>query len=154
MNPHDELIKELIRKTHFAIDDIEVHFDDDTGSYWYQIRTPEPNYFLGKNGETLSALNHLARRMIEKNSPVEQKPKEYFIDVNHFQKRKIDNLKAIAHMMAERARFFKSNIEIDPMSAYERKIVHMFLEGKNDLATESKGEGKDRRVVIKYIGSI
>ena len=95
MNPHDELIKELIKKTHFAIDDIEVHFDDDTGSYWYQIRTPEPNYFLGKNGETLSALNHLARRMIEKNSPVEQKPKEYFIDVNHFQKRKIDNLKVM-----------------------------------------------------------
>jgi spoIIIJ-associated protein len=54
-------------------------------------------------------------------------------------------------MMAERARYFKSNIEVDPMPAFERRIVHMFLEDAKDIKTESEGQGSNRRVVIKYI---
>ena len=63
-------------------------------------------------------------------------------------------MQATAHMMAERARYFKSNIEVDPMSAFERRIIHEFLSDATDLKTESMGEGPQRRVVIKYIGSI
>ena len=63
-------------------------------------------------------------------------------------------MRAIAHMMAERARYFKSNIEVDPMSAFERRIVHEFLADATDLKTESEGYGPNRRVVIKYIGTI
>ena len=55
-------------------------------------------------------------------------------------------------MMAERARYFKSNIEVDPMSAFERRVVHEFLAGETDLKTESTGYGPTRRVVIKYLG--
>ena len=81
----------------------------------------------------------------------EEDSNNVFIDVNSYQKKRFDNLKTIAHMMAERARYFKSNIEIDPMPAYERRIVHMFLEGAKDLKTESEGTGPNRRVVIKYV---
>ena len=63
-----------------------------------------------------------------------------------------DNLKTIAHMMAERARYFKSNIELDPMPAFERRIVHIFLETGKDLKTDSEGYGPTRNVVIKYTG--
>jgi hypothetical protein len=62
-----------------------------------------------------------------------------------------DSVKAVAHMMAERAKFFKTNIEMDPMSAYERRIIHSFLQNVPEVTTESKGEGADRRVVIKYV---
>ena len=57
-------------------------------------------------------------------------------------------------MMSERARYFKSNIEVDPMSAFERRVVHEFLSNATDLKTESVGFGPTRRVVIKYIGAI
>ena len=66
----------------------------------------------------------------------------------------IENVRAIAHMMSERARYFKSNIEVDPMSSFDRRIVHEFLSDATDLKTESQGEGYSRRVVIKYVGSI
>jgi spoIIIJ-associated protein len=56
--------------------------------------------------------------------------------------------------MSERARYFKSNIEVDPMSAFERRIVHEFLSEANDLKTESVGFGPSRRVIIKYIGTL
>jgi len=89
--------------------------------------------------------------MVEKDKEGEERI-SFFIDVNGYQKKRFENLKNIAHMMAERARYFKSNIEIDPMPAYERRIIHLFLEKNKDIKTESEGFGKDRRVVIKYIG--
>lgn len=55
-------------------------------------------------------------------------------------------------MMGERARYFKSSVEVDPMSAFERRVVHEFLSNASDLKTESMGFGPTRRVVIKYIG--
>lgn len=149
----DTLIKDLITKTSFHVEDIIVSYDDDTNTTWYTIKTHEPRYFIGRDGENLMALNHLVKRLIEKNLQQEVLP-QYIIDVDDFQKKKIDNLKAIAHMMAERARYFKSTVEIDPMSPYERKIVHSFLQNKTDLKTESIGEGKDRRITIKYIGEL
>lgn len=149
----DTLIKNLITKTSFHVEDIQVSYDNDTDSTWYTVKTSEPRVFIGKDGETLMALNHLVKRLIERNSQQEIVP-QYIIDVDDFQKRKIDNLKAIAHMMSERARYFKSTVEIDPMSAYERKIIHSFLQSKTDIKSESVGEGRERRVTIKYIGSI
>ena len=74
------------------------------------------------------------------------------MDINDFQKKRVENVRAIAHMMSERARYFKANIEVDPMSAFERRIVHEFLSDATDLTTESIGFGPSRRVVIKYKG--
>ena len=85
-----------------------------------------------------------------------QHRESYDLDLfsKEFSKKRIENIHAIAHMMAERARYFKSNIEVDPMPAFERRIVHEFLSDAADLKTESEGEGLSRRVVIKYIGTI
>ena len=83
----------------------------------------------------------------------EEESTRIFVDINGYQKKQFDALRATAHMMAERARYFKSSISIDPMSAFERRIVHMFLQDQNDLQTESEGVGSDRHVVIRYIGS-
>jgi predicted RNA-binding protein Jag len=56
--------------------------------------------------------------------------------------------------MSDRAKSFKIDVELDPMSSYERMIVHSYLEGVPEIKTESIGEGSSRRVVIKYIGAV
>ncbi len=122
----------------------------DNGMLWFMIDSPDSHLIIGRDGETLRSLNHIIRKIVEKNYG-EEYSKNIFIDVNEYQKKRFDNLKTIAHMMAERARYFKSNIEVDPMPAYERRIVHMFLEGVKDIKTESEGFGPNRRVVIKYV---
>jgi spoIIIJ-associated protein len=127
-------------------------FSDENKMLWCLIETPDSRYMIGREGETLRSLNHLIQKIVDKDS-TEEKPPSIFIDVNGYQKKRFDNLKNIAHMMAERARYFKSNIEIDPMSAYERRIIHMFLEGAKDIKTESEGVGPTRRVVIKYVNN-
>ena len=142
------VIEEIFNQTDCSISKCE--FSDENGMLWCMIDTPDSRFMIGRDGETLRSLNHLVRKIIEKDLN-EEEASNIFIDINGYQKKRFDNLKTIAHMMAERARYFKSNIEVDPMPAYERRIVHMFLEGHPDIKTESEGYGTNRRVVIKYV---
>ena len=154
------LIKELIEKTTVKLNEISVA-EDASKNIWISAEVGEPHFFVGRDGEGLHALNHLVHRIIEAklpSSPVAQTGGQrglgVLVDINGFQKKHIENIRAVAHMMSERARYFKSNIEIDPMSAFERRIIHEFLSDATDLKTESVGTGHSRRVVIKYVGAI
>jgi spoIIIJ-associated protein len=153
------LIKELIEKTTLPVRDISISDNEKEGkdkTVWFHVEMDHPHFFINRDGEALLALNHLVRRIIEsktQNDGIFQ-DSSILIDINGFQKKRVDNIKAVAHMMAERARYFKSNIEIDPMSAFDRRIVHEFLSDAIDLKTESEGAGPTRRVVIKYVGNI
>ena len=169
------LIKELIEKTTINVKEIDIN-EDNGKTTWFSVEVSEPYFFVGRGGEGLFALNHIIRRIIETKTPSlrpgsEHSPlaggespalpregfgegQSFLIDINGFQKKRIENIHAIAHMMAERARYFKLNMEVDPMPAFERRIVHEFLSNEADLKTESTGEGLSRRVVIKYVGNI
>ncbi len=167
------LIKELIEKTTIKLSSISVA-EDGPKNIWVSVEVTEPHFFVSRDGEGLHALNHLVHRIIEARTPSAFGPSPFaggetekplpakggawggsvLLDINDFQKKHIENVRAVAHMMSERARYFKSNIEIDPMSAFERRIVHEFLSDAVDLKTESTGLGHARRVVIKYVGTI
>ncbi|KKR62261.1 hypothetical protein A2643_00360 [Candidatus Nomurabacteria bacterium RIFCSPHIGHO2_01_FULL_39_220] len=160
------LIEKLIEKTGVKLKEISIT-SDGPKNMWVSAEVAEPHFFISFEGEGLHALNHLVHRIIEKNlSPTPLLIKErgegvrsesglgIIIDINGFQKKHVENIRAIAHMMSERARYFKSNIEVDPMSAFERRIVHEFLSEATDLKTESTGAGHTRRVIIKYIGNL
>lgn len=144
-----EAIDEIFKYTSCNITKCE--FNDENGMLWCIIETPDSGFMIGRDGDTLRSLNHLVQKIVEKDFSPEENSPSIFIDINGYQKKRFENLKNIAHMMAERARYFKSNIEVDPMPAYERKIVHMFLEGAKNIRTESDGVGPNRRVVIKYV---
>ncbi len=132
--------------------------EDKGNNTWFSVEVSEPHFFMKHDGEALYALNHLVRRIVETRLASRQAKNStsfpVLIDINDFQKRRIENVRAVAHMMSERARYFKSNIEIDPMSAFERRVVHEFLSDASDLKTESMGYGPSRRVVIKYVGEL
>ena len=94
------------------------------------------------------ALNHLMKRIVDKKE--DESLPSFLVDVNDYQKKRIDDIRARAHMLAERARYFKSSVEMDPMSSYERMIVHAEFTEVPDIKTESTGNGRDRRVVLRY----
>lgn len=144
-------IEDIFKHTACTISSFEISLEN--GMLWCMIETPDSRFMIGREGETLRSLNHLVRKIVEKESNQEEVG-NIFIDINGYQKKRFDSLKNIAHMMAERAKYFKSNIEVDPMPANERRIIHMFLEGIPEIKTESEGLGPNRRVVIKYIGDI
>ena len=149
------LIKELIEKTTVKTNQITVTEDNGINT-WFSVEVNEPHFFVSHDGEALYALNHLIRRIVEsRTSPmtVLGERNGILVDINDFKKKRVENVRVVAHMMSERARYFKSNIEVDPMSSFERRIVHEFLSDATDLKTESVGFGPSRRVVIKYIGT-
>ena len=145
-----ETVEQIFKQTGCTLTKCEMVLDG--GLLWCLVETPDSSYMIGRDGETLRSLNHLVQKIVEKDL-TEDRPQNLFIDINGYQQKRFENLKNVAHMMAERARYFKSNIEIDPMPSYERRIIHMFLEGSKDIKTESEGYGAARRVVIKYVDS-
>lgn len=103
---------------------------------------------IGRNGETIQVINYLIKRILD--TKYKENTPHIIIDINDYQKQKIDRIKTMAYMMAERARFFKSKVELEPMNSFERRIVHEFVSKHNDLTSESAGVGPSRRVIISY----
>lgn len=116
----------------------------------FMIQTSESALLIGSKGENLGALNYIIKRMVSKTLPPETEAK-FFVDVNEYHEKALESVKAKAKIMSERARSFKSDVELEPMSSYERMLIHSFLDGAPNIKTESRGEGASRRVVIKYI---
>jgi spoIIIJ-associated protein len=110
---------------------------------------------VGTHGDTVYALDLLVKKIVETKTfkagaTGEAREPLFMIDVNGYRTQKIKDLQAKALMMAERARSLQYDVELSPMSAYERLIVHTTLQNEPHVKTESLGEGRGRRVVIKY----
>jgi len=148
MEPEEQKIKEL---TEALLEKMgvrgEVSVLETTENIQFSIRTPEARLLIGERGENLIALNYILRRMAETKIGKTRLP--FSIDVNDYQKQKAEELKDLARLSAQRVRYFKKEIELRPMSSYERRIVHAVLTEYPDIITQSVGEAPNRRVVIK-----
>lgn len=142
-----ETLETLLKHLGVVVTSITIELDERTKSPRYVVVTPDSSILIGEGGARLLALNHIIKRIVEH---TQTEPSSFFIDVNDYQKKRIDEIRAKAHMLAERARYFKSAVEMDPMSSYERMIVHAEFTESNDIATESAGQGRDRHIIIRY----
>ena len=70
--------------------------------------------------------------------------------MNGYQRKKVKVIQQQADLLAERARTFRANVEMQPLNAYERMLVHSLFSDVSDIETESTGVGKQRRIVFKY----
>ncbi len=147
--PIKKVIEEFLKQMAVSYEEIEIFDGADGGMTRFLIKTSEPSVLIGHDGATILALNHIIRRMAERDAQNGERL-DFIVDVNDYQKNKIEELRQKAAMMAERARFFKASAELEPMSSYERMIVHSFLASFLDVSTESVGVGPSRRVVIRY----
>ena len=140
------------------------------GQTIFSIQTDNARPLIGMHGDTLYALDMLVKKIAEKRMlPLNASQGEasgehsaeqnvlaaarspmFLIDVNDYRTKQIKDLQMKATMMAERAPSFQYDVELTPMSAYERLIIHTTLQDSPNVKTESQGEGRNRRVVIKY----
>lgn len=160
-----QAIKKTIEEILSLLDvsyELTVVNDESTGTICFNIKTGDPQILIGRDGAHLTALSHIIKRIADKaNLPATLRPAQaggntkeqtsFVVDVNNYQGKKTEELKNKAAMLAERARYFKSDVEMSPMTPYERMIIHSIFTNTKDIKTESMGEGKNRRVVIKYI---
>ncbi len=145
------ILEDILRLMKVPFDSVEESTNEGTGSPKFTIRTAESSILIGTKGAHLMALNHVVKKMATQGTEEDEAATRFFIDVNNYQEKVEEELKNKAKIMCERARSFKVDIELDPMSSYERMIIHAALQNIPDIKTESKGEGRNRRVVIKYL---
>lgn len=153
------IIKELLDAA--GVEYSDVIESELAGQTIYSIVTKEPAHTLGFHGDTIHAIDSLVKKIAEKRLPAGfegcRGPDEnnsnrglFLVDINDHRTKQIKDIQAKALIMAERARSFQYDVELSPMSAYERLIVHTTLAEASNVKTESQGEGRNRRVVIKY----
>ncbi|MBP7770512.1 MAG: hypothetical protein KA066_01210 [Candidatus Pacebacteria bacterium] len=113
------------------------------------ITVADPSALVGQDGEHLRALNMLAKRMVERSHG--EDAAVFLIDVNGHHEAKMEHVRQEARTLAQRARLFKHDVEMPPLSSYERLVVHELFADDPEINTESAGEGKFRHIVLKYV---
>ena len=108
----------------------------------------DANFLIGQNGDNLQALQHIARLLVRRKT---DDLVTFILDVNSYKKDQEISVIDLAKDLAKQAVDEKRTIVMRPMSAYNRRLVHMYLAENNEVKTESTGENGDRRVVIKPI---
>lgn len=113
------------------------------------IQTEEAGFLIGQAGVNLDALQHLIKVIVGKKTG---QPVQFMIDINDYRKHRIDLLKELAKDIAKQALLKRTALVLQPMPAYERRVIHTVLAAEYpELNTESVGQGSERRVVIKPI---
>lgn len=146
----ETILKELLSA--MGIADAQVSRSEIAGQSIFSIQTEgDGRSLIGAHGDTVHAIDMLVKKIAEQRLPPEEaRDLHFLVDVNDYRVKQIKDLQTKALMMAERARSFQYDVELTPMSAYERLIVHTTLQDAPNVKTESLGEGRGRRVVIKY----
>ena len=138
-----KIIEEILNK--MGVDYSAVEFGESEGRSRFLVRTSDSSLLIGVRGENLKALNYLVKRMLP-----EDQEAHFVVDVEDYFLQKVEKIKYAAKVSAERAKFLKEDVEMEPMSSYERMVVHSVLSDDPDISTESRGVGGSRRVVIKF----
>ena len=143
-------IQSLLGALGVTVSSIEVKEKPAHKGVTFSIESPDSKLLIGNQGENLDALTYILRRIIDTKF-VEDSARDISIDVNGYKEAQAERLKGVAKMLAERAKMFKHDVEMEPMSSYERLIIHSAFENDPNIKTESHGEGRFRRVVIRYV---
>ena len=120
---------------------------EDGGSVRVSVQAAdEGRLLIGKNGQNLKALEHVVRAMWLRQNP---ENRSLVVDVNDYRAERSKELIQLVRETATRVQQTRRSEAFEPMTSYERRLVHTELATYSDLATESVGQDPHRRVVIK-----
>ena len=144
-----EVIENLLEKLHFEATTSlhETEPDDITGeTRWViDVSGQDLGMLIGTRGETLNALQHVARLMT--GHAMRQRPK-FILDVEGYRTRREQALARLADRMAGKVVQREQPMTLEPMPPNERRIIHITLRDDERVYTESIGEGRQRKVRI------
>ena len=142
-----EFIKTLI--ANLGLDaSIELYSCED-GTRRVNIVGEDASALIGHHGDTLDALQYLANlASAQKNSKGEKDKSRVTIDIEGYRAKREETLRALARRMAAKALRNNRSVMLEPMSAYERRIIHSEVQGIEGVSTNSIGSDNNRKIVI------
>ncbi len=111
-----------------------------------KIEGEDASLIIGKEGQTLDALEYLINRAIQKRNG--NKGPHVHIDAQGYREKRIESLKHLALRSAKKAKSSGRQVVLQPMSPRDRRIIHITLKEFHGVTTKSVGEGSWKKVVI------
>ncbi len=111
----------------------------------FQLSGEKIAILIGKRGKTLNALQYLTQLIINKNG---RNFHSVTVDAEGYRERRKETLIELAHRMSDKAKRIKRKVALEPMPAYERKIIHSALQDSSEVTTYSDGVEPHRHIVI------
>ena len=128
---------------------VNAHFDEsdrpDRRSIRVDVRGKDLSMMIGRHAETLNAFQYVASLMVGKET---QQFVQMTVDVEGYRARREKQLRQMAQRMADQALKMGRRVSLEPMSAAERRVIHMELQNHPAVTTESVGEEPRRKVTI------
>jgi len=141
-----EALQDLLEEIVDRLDlDAAVEVNESDGVLSGQVNGDDVGLFIGRRGQTIDAVQHLAQRIVFPDGPVDVR---VVIDANGYRERRAETLREEADDAADEALRLGQAVELEPLPPFERRIVHEYLRDRADVETHSEGEDPDRFLVI------
>ena len=145
-----DVISSLLTACNLPFDEITVSEEEDTGVTRIDLKSASASRIIGWHGETLNALQQLAKAILRSKAKLEKAP-FILLDVDGYRRDQEEKVCSIAEQKADFVRRTGNRVALSPMSPYFRRIVHLHIansENLQDLTTQSTGEGEYRQIVL------
>jgi spoIIIJ-associated protein len=126
-----------------------IDVDEDEETITFSCTGPDLGMLIGRHGQTIDAVQYLANAVMYRRHP--EGRKEVIIDASGYRARRRVSLEALAIRSAERALSDGEPVELEPMTAVERKVVHLRLKEFEGVETTSEGTEPNRFIVVHPI---
>jgi spoIIIJ-associated protein len=150
-SPEDELepaeaLEELLEEIAEGLGlDVQVEVEEGDGVLSGRLKGDDVGLFIGRRGQTIDAVQHLAQRIVFPEGPSQVR---VTIDADGYRERREKSLQKDADEAAEEALSSGQSVELDPMPPAERRIVHEYLRERGGVETHSEGDEPERRLVV------
>lgn len=110
-----------------------------------EVSEEDKGIIIGKRGNTLDELQFLLSLMVNKKRETYVKTA---LNIQDYREKREETLKNLARRTAERCRYYKRKVKLEPMNPYERRVIHSTLQEEKDIVTYSEGNDPFRKVVV------
>jgi spoIIIJ-associated protein len=138
----EELLEEIVESLGL---DAEVEIADGDGVLTGRVEGEDVGLFIGRHGQTIDAVQHLAQRIVFPDGPSTTR---VVIDANGYRERRAEALRGEADDAADEAVSSGKPVDLDPLPPFERRIVHEYLRERGDVETHSEGNEPERYLVV------
>lgn len=144
-----DYLENFVRKTltnmEFEVETVTYIQD---GRIYCNINTDNNSILIGKGGVILRAFNFISKNAVQNEF---KKRIEISLDINGYKENRYQKVTAMAKRIGKQVQRTKVAAKLDPLPADERKVMHQVISEMNHLKTESKGEGRERHIIISYV---
>ena len=145
IDPADAL-GELLEEIADRLDlDVDIDIEESDGVLTGRLEGDDVGLFIGRHGQTIDAVQHLAQRIVFPEGPSSVRVS---IDAGGYRERRTESLRAHADDAAEQALRSDRPVDLEPMPPWERRVVHEYLRDRGGVGTHSEGEEPERHLVV------